>query len=172
MLDLNRYMISSPHEFTIFSYEFLFLFISISQLKNKTNFLMAQKVFFLSLLSIWKNQNKYYVKLVENIHENNSWKHFVSWSIVMWLGLDNIISIKLYVKKFLSGAIDWFKYSYDKIKYYLEILFSFINFFSTTTWVAIPAWSHPGFHRHILPDIRCHRVTASSTAFVRAWPKW
>ena len=55
---------------------------------------------------------------------------------------------------------------------YLDICFSLHNFFSTMTWVAIPAWSHPGFQRHIFPDIRCHRVMASSTALVRACPKW
>ena len=32
---------------------------------------------------------------------------------------------------------------------------SLISFFSTTTWVAIPAWSHPGFHRTVFPFIRC-----------------
>lgn len=29
------------------------------------------------------------------------------------------------------------------------------SFFSTTTWVAMPAWSQPGFHRVVSPRMRC-----------------
>lgn len=32
---------------------------------------------------------------------------------------------------------------------------SLISFFSTTTWVAIPAWSQPGFHKVVSPRILC-----------------
>lgn len=79
---------------------------------------------------------------------------------------------------------------------------SLISFFSTTTWVAIPAWSQPGFHKVVSPRILCleaamenksqqtgrkpqrywtgcrtqpgthHLVRESWMALVRAWPRW
>lgn len=79
------------------------------------------------------------------------------------------------------------------------IPFSLISFFSTTTWVAMPAWSQPGFHSVVSPRILClkvkhnhslhdvrvtsftfaafptcsyHRVSVSWMALVRAWPRW
>ncbi|GLH05797.1 6-phosphogluconate dehydrogenase, decarboxylating [Gryllus bimaculatus] len=45
------------------------------------------------------------------------------------------------------------------------------TFFSTTTWVAIPAWSQPGFHSVVRPFMRCHLVMASSTELVKACPR-
>mmetsp|Transcript_34107 Transcript_34107/g.77031 ORF Transcript_34107/g.77031 Transcript_34107/m.77031 type:complete len:265 (+) Transcript_34107:2325-3119(+) len=49
---------------------------------------------------------------------------------------------------------------------------SFMSIFSTTDWVAIPAWSVPGRYRAGSPFMRCHRVKVSSMAAVRAWPRW
>ena len=37
----------------------------------------------------------------------------------------------------------------------LDSPFSLISFFSTTTWVAMPAWSVPGFQSTVRPFIRC-----------------
>ena len=48
---------------------------------------------------------------------------------------------------------------------------TFFSLFSTTDWVAMPAWSVPGTHRVTFPFIRCQRVIVSSMAVVRAWPK-
>jgi hypothetical protein len=39
--------------------------------------------------------------------------------------------------------------------------FSFSNRFSTTVWVAIPAWSVPGIHETESPFIRRQRTMAS-----------
>ncbi|KAA6416717.1 MAG: hypothetical protein FRX49_13328 [Trebouxia sp. A1-2] len=43
--------------------------------------------------------------------------------------------------------------------------------FSTTVWVAIPAWSVPGSHSTLYPLMRLHRTTVSWMALVRAWPR-
>ena len=53
-----------------------------------------------------------------------------------------------------------------------ETPFSFASFFSTTTCVAIPAWSVPGIHSTLYPRILCHRDSRSCTATVSAWPRW
>jgi len=49
---------------------------------------------------------------------------------------------------------------------------SFHSFFSTTTCVAMPAWSVPGIHITLKPRMRCHRLSRSCTATVSAWPRW
>jgi len=38
------------------------------------------------------------------------------------------------------------------------------SFFSTTTWVAIPAWSQPGFHSTVRPHILCLRQMSDNWA--------
>ncbi len=42
--------------------------------------------------------------------------------------------------------------------------------FSTTLWVAIPAWSMPGSHSTSKPCIRLRRVNASIRVWSSAWP--
>ena len=41
---------------------------------------------------------------------------------------------------------------------------------STTTCVAMPAWSVPGRYSVGSPSIRCHLIIRSSNAMVSAWP--
>ena len=48
---------------------------------------------------------------------------------------------------------------------------NYILLSSTSTCVAMPAWSQPGFQRAILPFILWYLVSASSTLLVRAWPR-
>jgi hypothetical protein len=42
--------------------------------------------------------------------------------------------------------------------------------FSTTAWVAIPAWSKPGCQSALKPRMRCQRTSVSWSAPLSAWP--
>jgi len=42
--------------------------------------------------------------------------------------------------------------------------------FSTTAWVAMPAWSVPGIHRVLSPCIRCQRMSTSCMELSMACP--
>jgi hypothetical protein len=54
-----------------------------------------------------------------------------------------------------------FSTNFSRPRSYLVSLFSLQIFFSTTTWVAIPAWSHPGTQRVVKPFIRFLKNTTS-----------
>ena len=41
---------------------------------------------------------------------------------------------------------------------------------STTSWVAMPAWSVPGCHSTSLPRMRSKRASMSCSVLLRAWP--
>uniref|UniRef100_A0A6B0UNH6 Putative secreted protein n=1 Tax=Ixodes ricinus TaxID=34613 RepID=A0A6B0UNH6_IXORI len=43
--------------------------------------------------------------------------------------------------------------------------------FSSTDWVAMPAWSQPGTHTTFRCCMRCQRTSVSCMATVRAWPR-
>ena len=49
---------------------------------------------------------------------------------------------------------------------------SFASSFSTTDWVAIPAWSVPRIHIVFRPRIRLIRIRASWIVPFSAWPMW
>jgi hypothetical protein len=44
--------------------------------------------------------------------------------------------------------------------------------FSTTFWVAIPAWSVPGIHSAFFPSMRAKRVRISCRVLLRMCPMW
>ena len=52
------------------------------------------------------------------------------------------------------------------------VFFSAASCLSTTTWVAMPAWSVLGSQRAGSPFMRCHRIMISSSVAVRACPRW
>jgi hypothetical protein len=47
---------------------------------------------------------------------------------------------------------------------------SFRSSFSTTAWVAIPAWSYPGCQSALKPRMRCQRMRTSWIEPFSAWP--
>ena len=47
---------------------------------------------------------------------------------------------------------------------------SSLSRFSTTAWVAMPAWSVPGIHSVLSPIIRCQRMSRSCITLSMAWP--
>src|SRR3989338_1411870 len=46
------------------------------------------------------------------------------------------------------------------------------SFFSTTFWVAMPAWSVPGIHKLEKFCILFHRIRISCKVLFKAWPIW
>ena len=51
-----------------------------------------------------------------------------------------------------------------------RVLPSIASCFSTTFWVAIPAWSMPGSQSVSSPDIRCQRISTSMIVWSSACP--
>ena len=43
---------------------------------------------------------------------------------------------------------------------------------STTTWVAMPAWSVPGTHSALKPSMGFIRISTSCSVLFSAWPMW
>ncbi len=72
---------------------------------------------------------------------------------------------------FFHFQISWMKFSLPRSC--LVISRSLISFFSTTTCVAIPAWSQPGFHSVVSPLILClHHHTKAIPLHIITFDAW
>ena len=78
------------------------------------------------------------------------------WTCLLWFFFIIII------KRCISATYSSFHFQTSSTNFSLprsclEMPLSFFSLFSTTTWVAIPAWSQPGFHNTFFPFILCLR---------------
>lgn len=78
-----------------------------------------------------------------------------------------------FTHSFFHFQTSWMKFSLPR-SWRLRPL-SLISFFSTTTWVAMPAWSQPGFHKVVSPRILCldrHRKAQINKMMLSHHSKW